>query len=181
MSAIVEVGRYSLAFAKLQHLLDSVLRIAVYRLIGLLYFTQFRSKTRMKNEKPKLYSFSALLVSWRFIAALAAFVMIAIFSRSDIGARLVRAQEPCLLKGRGEVGTIMTTARPFDRWALVIGVSRFRHGDKEIAGRQISNLRGPENDSRAIRDFLLTPEGGGFPPNHIRIARNEEATRAAVI
>lgn len=135
----------------------------------------------MKNEKLKLYSFSALLASWRFIAALAALVMIGIFSRSDIGALLVQAQEPCLLRGHGEVGTTMATPRPFDRWALVIGVSRFRHGDKEIAGRQISNLRSPENDARAIRDFLLTPEGGGFPPNHIRIARNEEATRAAVI
>jgi tetratricopeptide (TPR) repeat protein len=115
------------------------------------------------------------------IATMAPLVLIAAFSRSDVGAPIVRAQESCLLRGRGEVGTILTNARPFDRWALVIGVSRFRYGDKELGGRQISNLRGPENDARAMRDFLLTPEGGEFPPDHIRIAQNEEATRAAVI
>jgi uncharacterized caspase-like protein/tetratricopeptide (TPR) repeat protein len=115
------------------------------------------------------------------IATLAPLVLIAAFSRSDVVAPEVRAQESCLLRGRGEVGTITTTARPFDRWALVIGVSRFQYGDKEFGGRQISNLRGPENDARAIRDFLLTPEGGEFPPSHIRIARNEEATKSAVI
>jgi tetratricopeptide (TPR) repeat protein len=115
------------------------------------------------------------------IVTIAPLVLIAAFSRSDVIAPKVRAQESCLLRGRGEVGTILTTARPFDRWALVIGISRFQYGDKEIGGRQISNLRGPENDARAIRDFLLTPEGGEFPPSHIRIERNEEATRSAVI
>ena len=115
------------------------------------------------------------------IAMLAPLVMLAIFSRSDVGAPQVRAQESCLLRGRGEVGTILTTARPFDRWALVIGVSRFQYGDKEVGGRQISNLRGPENDARSIADFLLTPEGGEFPPGHIKVVRNEEATRTAVI
>ncbi|HEX5081271.1 MAG TPA: caspase family protein [Blastocatellia bacterium] len=115
------------------------------------------------------------------IAVMTPLVLIAAFSRSDVVAPAALAQESCLLRGRGEVGTILTTARPFDRWALVIGVSRFQYGDKEVGGRQISNLRGPENDARAIRDFLLTPEGGEFPPDHIRIARNEEATRSAVI
>jgi tetratricopeptide (TPR) repeat protein len=115
------------------------------------------------------------------IATMAQLVLIAAFSQSDIVAPKAGAQDSCLLRGRGEVGTILTTARPFDRWALVIGVSRFRYGDKELGGRQISNLRGPENDARAIRDFLLTPEGGEFPPGHIRVARNEEATRTAVI
>jgi len=115
------------------------------------------------------------------IAMLAPLVMLAIFSRSDVGAPQVQAQESCLLRGRGEVGTILTTARPFDRWALVIGVSRFQYGDKEVGGRQISNLRGPENDARSIADFLLTPEGGEFLPGHIKVVRNEEATRAAVI
>src|SRR5262245_37820030 len=115
------------------------------------------------------------------IAVMAPLALIAALSRSDVGAPTALAQESCLLRGRGEVGTILTTARPFDRWALVIGVSRFQYGDKEMGGRQISNLRGPENDARAMRDFLLTPEGGEFPPDHIRIAQNEEATRAAVI
>jgi tetratricopeptide (TPR) repeat protein len=115
------------------------------------------------------------------IAMIAPLALIAAFSRPGGVAPKVGAQAGCLLRGRGEVGTITTTARPFDRWALVIGISRFQYGDKEIGGRQISNLRGPENDARAIRDFLLTPEGGEFPPDHIRIARNEGATRAAVI
>jgi tetratricopeptide (TPR) repeat protein len=135
----------------------------------------------MRNEKPILYPLLALLASWRFIAAIASLVLIAVFFRTDVGALLVRAQDSCLLRGRGEVGTIMTTARPFDRWALVIGISRFQYGDKELSGRQISNLRGPENDARAIRDFLLTPEGGEFPPSNIKIVRNEEANKASVI
>ena len=115
------------------------------------------------------------------ITAMAAIVLIVTISRSDVRTFMARAQDSCLLRGRGEVGTILTTARPFDRWALVIGISRFQYGDQEVSGRQISNLRGPENDARAIRDFLLTSEGGEFPPGHIKIAQNEGANRAAII
>src|SRR5262245_36009014 len=97
--------------------------------------------------------------------AMVSLVLIAIISRSDVSPSIAHAQDSCLIRGRGEVGTILTTARPFDRWALIIGVSRFLYGDKETGGRQISNLRGPENDARAIRDFLLTPEGGEFRPD----------------
>src|SRR5215475_4815898 len=135
----------------------------------------------MRNEKPIRDRRLSLSASARFIATIAPLVLIAVFFRSDIRQFIVRAQESCLIRGRGEVGTIMTTARPFDRWALVIGISRFQYGDKEVSGRQISNLRGPENDARAIRDFLLTPEGGEFQSSHIRIERNEEASKASVL
>lgn len=121
-----------------------------------------------------------ILVSWR-VAALGAIALSAVFFRSGVHTLIVRAQDSCLLRGPGEVGIITRTARPFDRWALIIGISRFQYGDKEISGRQISNLRGPENDARAIREFLLTPEGGEFQPGHIKIEQNEEASRAAIM
>ena len=111
---------------------------------------------------------------------IASLVSIAGFYSSDAPFNGAHAQEPCYIRGRGEVGTLQTTTRPFNRWALVIGVSRYQYGDQNISGRQISNLNYAETDAKNVYDFLLTPEGGGFLPGNIKLLKNEEANQKTV-
>lgn len=63
--------------------------------------------------------------------------------------------------------------RPLEgkRYAVVVGISRYRH-----AASGLSNLQFADRDARAFRDFLLSPAGGSFRPENVRLLVNEEAT-----
>lgn len=58
-----------------------------------------------------------------------------------------------------------------DKWALVIGVSKF--ADSSI------NLKYPSKDAKDFRDFLVNE--AHFQPDHIRLLLDENATKAKVI
>lgn len=57
------------------------------------------------------------------------------------------------------------------RRAVVIGVSRHR-----FAQEGIRNLAFADRDATAVRDFLLSPEGGSFRPDNLVLLLNEDAT-----
>jgi uncharacterized caspase-like protein len=59
------------------------------------------------------------------------------------------------------------------RWAVVIGVSRY-------ADQNIPSLKYADADAQAFAEFLQTPQGGSFEPDHMRVLINEEATIANV-
>jgi hypothetical protein len=61
------------------------------------------------------------------------------------------------------------------KFAAIIGVSQYQFND---AG--LNNLRYADADARAIRDFLLKPEGGGFKASDIVYMENSGATTEAV-
>ena len=61
------------------------------------------------------------------------------------------------------------------KFAVIIGVSQYRFND---AG--LNNLRYADADSRAVRDFLLKPEGGSFKASDIVYMENGAATTDAV-
>ena len=65
-------------------------------------------------------------------------------------------------------------------WAVLIGVSRYQYGDQDLDGNRISNLKHASEDAEAMRDFLMSPEGGGFKEDHIALLEDESATRANV-
>jgi uncharacterized protein len=60
-----------------------------------------------------------------------------------------------------------------ERWALVVGISKYKVTD-------IQRLRFARKDAEAFYNFLLSPIGGGFRPDHVRLLRDEEATNEAV-
>lgn len=60
-----------------------------------------------------------------------------------------------------------------DQWAVVVGV-----GDYQDPG--IRDLRFSEADAQALYEFLLDPEGGGFPEDHVRLLLGSEATQQAI-
>lgn len=61
------------------------------------------------------------------------------------------------------------------KFAAIIGVSQYRFND---AG--LNNLRYADADARAMRDFLLKPEGGGFKASDVLYMENSAATSEAV-
>src|SRR4029079_14555564 len=72
------------------------------------------------------------------------------------------------------------TGAPVGLWAVIIGVSRYQYGDQDLDGNHISNLKHAADDAEAVRDFLMSPEGGGFQDDHIFSVQDENATKANV-
>lgn len=69
-------------------------------------------------------------------------------------------------------------------WAVLIGVSRYKHGDQSIGGNKIPNLKNAADDAQALYDFLRSDERGGFRDakegGHMTLLKDEQATRANV-
>ncbi len=59
------------------------------------------------------------------------------------------------------------------RWAVVIGIS-------EYSNPLIKNLSYADRDARDFADFLKSPAGGGYEPDHMKILLNKDATRQNV-
>ena len=61
------------------------------------------------------------------------------------------------------------------KFAVIIGVSRYKFQDGGLR-----NLEYADADSRSVRDFLQSREGGGFAPGDILYLENEGATTTGV-
>jgi hypothetical protein len=58
-----------------------------------------------------------------------------------------------------------------DRFAVVVGIARY----SDSAGG-ITSLQFADRDAQDFRDFLLSPDGGSFPKDNIRLLLNDDAT-----
>ncbi len=75
---------------------------------------------------------------------------------------------------RGMAGLIRKAQRNVDRWAVVIGISRYR----EL--KPAKQLKYAAADAQAFYEFLRSEEGGAFPEDHVRLLLNERATLRAM-
>jgi tetratricopeptide (TPR) repeat protein/uncharacterized caspase-like protein len=66
-------------------------------------------------------------------------------------------------------------------WAVLIGVSLYKYGDQDMDGNHFTNLKHAAEDAESVRDFLMSPEGGGFKEDHIFSLQDEAATKANVV
>ncbi len=71
------------------------------------------------------------------------------------------------------IPVIQGTQTPAQRWAVVIGISRYRD-------HRINQLQFADRDAEAIRDFLTDPRGGAVPRENLLFLTNEEATFARI-
>ncbi|HEX2091080.1 MAG TPA: caspase family protein [Longimicrobiaceae bacterium] len=85
------------------------------------------------------------------------------------GQDTVRVQ----VRAGGVVAQSLVRPKIRERWAVVVGVSRY-------ADPRIPPLRYADDDARAVYDFLRSPAGGSVPDDHVRLLLDEEATAAAV-
>ena len=85
-------------------------------------------------------------------------------------------ENPNLSKGsqnRGlQVNLPTSYATYVDRWAIVVGVSKYQDGS--------INLKYADRDAEALYELLKTPSGGGFAEEHICKLVNEDATTANI-
>ena len=66
----------------------------------------------------------------------------------------------------------ITPDRPSaDKYAVVVGIARY----SDTAGG-ITSLQFADRDAQDFRDFLLSPDGGSFPKDNVRVLLNEDAT-----
>jgi hypothetical protein len=57
------------------------------------------------------------------------------------------------------------------KYAVVVGIARY----SDTAGG-ITSLQFADRDAQDFRDFLLSPDGGSFPKDNVRVLLNEDAT-----
>jgi hypothetical protein len=58
-----------------------------------------------------------------------------------------------------------------DKFAVVVGIARY----SDTSGG-LTNLQFADRDAQDFRDFLLSPDGGSFPKDNIRLLLNDDAT-----
>jgi hypothetical protein len=62
-----------------------------------------------------------------------------------------------------------------DKFAVVVGIAHY----SDSAGG-LTSLQYADRDAQEFRDFLVSPEGGSFPKDNIRLLLNEDATAQSV-
>ena len=62
------------------------------------------------------------------------------------------------------------------RWAVVIGISDYKYDTRWDKAKGIPDLRFADRDARAFAEFLLSPQGGAFPPDHVLLLTDRKAT-----
>src|SRR5690348_8212863 len=73
---------------------------------------------------------------------------------------------------RDESGAVHMSAMD-NAYALIVGIARYAH----IAGLP----EAVRNDAREVRDLLADPRHGGYPPGHVTLLLDEQASRAGVL
>jgi len=62
------------------------------------------------------------------------------------------------------------------RWAVVIGISDYKYDTRRDPVKGIPDLRFADRDARAFAQFLMSPEGGAFPADHVVLLTDRNAT-----
>ncbi len=65
------------------------------------------------------------------------------------------------------------SAKPADRWALIIGIGSF-------IDQNIEPLKYTASDARSFQDALTDPKVGNFKPDHVHSLLNDQATTKAI-
>lgn len=91
---------------------------------------------------------------------------------------LLETPPPVVKTGAGSRGIVAPPHAPItaerasaEKFAVVIGVSHYAN-----SGAGFSNLKFADQDARSVRDFLMSPDGGSFPKENVRMLVNEDAT-----
>jgi uncharacterized caspase-like protein len=58
-----------------------------------------------------------------------------------------------------------------DKYAVVVGIARYSDSSGGVTSLQFA-----DRDAQEFRDFLLSPDGGSFPKDNVRLLLNEDAT-----
>jgi hypothetical protein len=62
------------------------------------------------------------------------------------------------------------------RWAVVVGISDYKYDTRWDKRRGIPDLQFADRDAKAFARFLMSPQGGAFPPDHVLLLTDRRAT-----
>jgi hypothetical protein len=66
------------------------------------------------------------------------------------------------------------------RWAVVVGISDYKYDTAWNPKEGIPDLRYAARDAKAFAGFLMSPAGGAFQPDHVRLLLDRQATAEEV-
>jgi len=93
------------------------------------------------------------------------------WNQSRYASFLVTTPGGDMLSNHAEMGYAKLRALRGRRWAIVIGVARYK-----FSGMGVADLPHADSDAEAVRDFLRSPVGGSLDEKHLRYLINEDAT-----
>ena len=67
-------------------------------------------------------------------------------------------------------------SRRVGRWAVVVGISDYKYDTRKDPIKGIPDLRYASRDATAFADFLKSPAGGAFAPDHVMLLTDRKAT-----
>jgi tetratricopeptide (TPR) repeat protein len=80
--------------------------------------------------------------------------------------------------------TAAEAGKEIQRWAVIIGISRYKNGDQNVNGVTVPNLVNAADDAQKFYNFLRSPEGGDFRDvkdgGNMILLKDEQATKASV-
>lgn len=85
---------------------------------------------------------------------------------TDAAGNVARVQVP-VVAAQAKPSTKFTGKK----YAVVVGISKYRYHEGGL-----HDLRYCDADARAVRDFLMTPQGGSFAPGDVLYLENDRAT-----
>jgi len=62
------------------------------------------------------------------------------------------------------------------RWAVVIGISDYKYDTRWDRRKGIPDLQFADRDAKAFAEFLMSPQGAAFQPDHVLLLTNKKAT-----
>ena len=62
------------------------------------------------------------------------------------------------------------------RWAVVIGISDYKYDTRWNRRKGIPDLQFADRDAKAFAEFLMSPQGAAFQPDHVLLLTNKKAT-----
>jgi len=97
--------------------------------------------------------------------------------KSDITS-LEEPEKAAVSERRITVQELRTQAvsRRVGRWAVVVGISDYKFDTNWNPRKGIPDLRYASRDARAFADFLISPSGGAFSPDHVKLLLDQQAT-----
>jgi len=89
-------------------------------------------------------------------------------------SRDVAQSNPSAKAGAKVIPRVQTSSPIGDKWAVVIGVSKF-------ADPQVPSLKFSSKDARDFYDYLVDPALGKFQSDHVKLLINEDATKVNIM
>jgi hypothetical protein len=71
---------------------------------------------------------------------------------------------------------IQAVSRRVGRWAVLIGLSDYKYDTRWHPRKGIPDLKYAHCDAKAFAEFLMSPEGGAFSPDHVLLLTDRKAT-----